>query len=210
MPLEHRHLETYQELFCHRRDLYALQRSNGAYFLKFAPLTPEVIRIHLLGGLTAGFYALTPDNTTRWVALDADREDGLEQLQWSAQQLATRGISSHLERSRRGGHLWILFEPIQASLARRLIMGCLPELQVELFPKRDQLDDRARFGNLVRGPLGIHRRSGQRYPFVDPISLQPVSKTVVGTLEHLAEVERISVDRVGELLDVLPQRVELS
>src|SRR5215212_11050895 len=106
MPLEHRHLETYQELFCHRRDLYALQRSNGAYFLKQAPLTSDVLRVHLQGGLTAGFYALTPDNTTRWVALDADREDGLTQLQWSAQQLDTRGITSHLERSRRGGHLW--------------------------------------------------------------------------------------------------------
>ena len=32
----------------------------------------------------------------------------------------------------------------------------------------------------------------------------PVSKTVVGTLEYLAEVERISVDRVAERLDALP------
>src|SRR5215213_2341863 len=167
MPLEHRHLATYQELFCHRRDLYALQRPNGAYFLKSAPLTPDVIRVHLLGGLTAGFYALTPDNTTRWVVLDADRADGLAQLQWSAQQLDTRGITSHLETSRRGGHLWILFEPIQATLARRLIMGCLPEMEVEVFPKRDQLDDQTRVGNLVRGPFGIHRMTGQRYPLVD-------------------------------------------
>jgi hypothetical protein len=52
-----------------------------------------VIRTHLLGSITAGFYALTPDNTTRWVALDADREDGL-------------------------AHLWILLGPIQAKLAR--------------------------------------------------------------------------------------------
>jgi len=36
----------------------------------------------------------------------------------------------------------------------------------------------------------------------------PVSKTVVGTLEYLAEVERISVDRVAERLDALPQRFE--
>jgi hypothetical protein len=123
MPLEHRHLETYQELFCHRRDLYALQRPNGAYFLKQAPLTPDVVRAHLVGTITAGFYALTPDNTTRWVVLDADREDGLAQLQWSAQQLDTRGINSHFELSRRGGHLWILFEPIQAKLAKALSYG---------------------------------------------------------------------------------------
>ncbi len=99
MALEHRHVVTYQELFCHRRDLYALQRPSGAYFLKQAPLTPDVIKVHLLGGLTAGFCALTPDNTTRWVVLDADREDGLEQLQWRAQQLDTGGISSQVECS---------------------------------------------------------------------------------------------------------------
>jgi len=112
MALEHRHLQTYHDRFCHRRDLYALQRPNGAYFLKRAPLTHEVIRAHLLGNITAGLYALTPDNTVRWVVLDADRDDGLEQLQDAWQQLGTRGITSHLERSRRGGHLWILFEPV--------------------------------------------------------------------------------------------------
>jgi hypothetical protein len=42
------------------------------------------------------------------------------------------------------------------------------------------------------GPApGSMDESGQRYPFVNPISLQPISKTVVGTLEYLAEVERI-------------------
>jgi hypothetical protein len=60
-----------------------------------------VLRVHLLGGLTAGVYAMTPDNTTHWVVLDADREDGLAQLQWSAQQLDTRGIASQPERSSR-------------------------------------------------------------------------------------------------------------
>jgi hypothetical protein len=87
-------------------------------------------------------------------------------------------------------------------------MGCLPELQGEVFPKRDQLDDQTQVGNLVRVPFGIHRMTGQRYPLVDPINLQPVSKTVVGTLEYLAEVERISVDRAGELLESLAQRIE--
>ena len=74
----------------------------------------------------------------------------------------------------------------------------------------DQLDDQTRVGTLVRGPFGIHRMTGRRYPLVDSISLRPVRKTVVGMLEYLAEVERFSVDRAGELLHALPQRVESS
>jgi hypothetical protein len=42
---------------------------------------------------------------------------------------------------------------------------------MEVFLKHDQLDDQTRVGNLVRGPFGIHRLTGQHYPFVDPISL---------------------------------------
>jgi len=81
MLIERKHIDTYQELFCHRRDPYAQQRRGGAYFLKRAPVTDHVIQAHLQGRITAGWYALAPDNTVRWVTLDADREQGLEQLQ---------------------------------------------------------------------------------------------------------------------------------
>ena len=48
---------------------------------------PEVISQHLRGEITAGWYALWSDNTVRWVALDADRQDDLEQLQPAWKQL---------------------------------------------------------------------------------------------------------------------------
>ncbi len=174
MSREQQHLHTYLDLFVHRRDLYAQQTCAGAYFLRSNQVTDDVVRAHLRGTITAGWYALTPDNTTRWVVLDADRADGLEQLQGAWKQLEAKGISSQLERSRRGGHLWIPFEPIPAHVARHLVLGLLPDLEgVEVFPKRDRLDEDTRVGNLMRGPLGIHRLTGERYPFVDPISLIP-------------------------------------
>lgn len=101
--IEQRHLATYLELFCPRRDLYARQTKRGSYFLTRSQVTQEVVANHLKGGFTAGFYPLTPDNTLRWVVLDADRADGLEQLQESWRVLEVRGISAYLELSRRGG-----------------------------------------------------------------------------------------------------------
>src|SRR5947209_13660506 len=109
MAIEHDKLHTYQELFCHQRDFFAQQTNTGSYFLRRQPVTDRVIHDHLEGRTTVGFYALSPNgNTTRWLVLDADRPDGLEQLQHAANCLDGRGIPSHLELSRRGGHLWVL------------------------------------------------------------------------------------------------------
>src|SRR4051812_45339907 len=96
MNIEQPSTATYKELFTHRRDVHARQTKTGSYFLVRSPVTDAVIRSHLQGELTAGFYALQPDHTTRWVVLDADREDGLDQLQEAWQQLDARGISSQL------------------------------------------------------------------------------------------------------------------
>src|SRR4051812_22395669 len=104
-------IRTYVELFCQRRDVYALQTPSGRYYLKPAPVTAALVRAHLRGQLTVGWYALAIDSTVRWVCLDADQPDGLEQLQGIWRQLQDRQILSPLELSRRGGHLWVLFEP---------------------------------------------------------------------------------------------------
>ena len=77
MAIEQRHIAIYQQLFCHRTDIYARQRADGSYFLRLSPLSPEVIRSHLSGRVTAGLYALDKGSTASWGVLDADSEDGL-------------------------------------------------------------------------------------------------------------------------------------
>jgi hypothetical protein len=210
MSPEQRQCERYAELFVHRRDVFARQTPRGSYFLTRSSITPDIIHAHLRGAMTAGFYAPGLDDSTRWIVLDADRPDGLAQLQDAWSTLDGRGIPSHLELSRRGGHLWILFEPIATRVARRLILGTLPELDgIEVFPKCDWLED-GRVGNCVRGPFGVHRLTGKRYPFVDPISLQPVSASVGSTIDYLATTPRLTPTEVAEHLaaglDERPER----
>lgn len=210
LMIESRHLRTYLDTFVHRPDLYARQTSKGSYFIVRNPVSEDVIRAHLEGASTAGFYALKLDNTTRWVVLDADQDEGRERLQEDWKQLTARGISAQLELSRRGGHLWVLLEPMAAHVARRVIFGALPDLgPTEVFPKQDRLETRARVGSLMRGPLGIHRLTGQRYPFVDPISLKPVCTSIVATIDHLAEAPRITTAQAAELLAALLDEAKL-
>jgi hypothetical protein len=141
-------------------------------------LSLDILREHLNGRLTIGIYALNPrTQRSKWVAIDADYENALEdllKLQW---ELRRDGVEAALEKSRRGAHLWIFAEkPLLARHCRLYIYNLALRLKVpvkggsglaegiEIFPRQDQLRP-DEFGNAIRGPLGVHRASGRRYWF---------------------------------------------
>lgn len=156
--------------------------SNGKHYY-YRPrdqrrLTRDSIREHLNGQITIGIYALNPrTQRSKWVAIDADYENALDdllKLQWELRQ---DGVDAALEKSRRGAHLWIFCDkPLLArhcriyihNLARRLKVpvkgGAGLAEGIEVFPRQDELAPEE-FGNAIRGPLGIHRGAGKRYWF---------------------------------------------
>ena len=139
-------------------------------------LTLDTIRRHLEGEITIGLYAINPaTQCSKWVAIDADYEDSLADLLKLRFHLRQDGVESALENSRRGGHLWIfLAEPLPARDCRIYVCGLALRLGIpvkrgrqegiEIFPKHDALKP-GRYGNAIRGPLGIHRGAGQRFWF---------------------------------------------
>lgn len=58
------------------------------------------------------------------------------------------------------------FEPVRGKNFFRHTRGAYENLEVEVYPKQDNLDDQ-RLGNLVALPLGIHRKTGNQRFFVD-------------------------------------------
>jgi hypothetical protein len=86
-----------------------------------------------------------------------------------ASALAREDVPAYLERSRRGGHLWLfLVEPVAGQEMRAFGQGVLAahEIEgVELYPKQDQLADGP--GSLIRMPFGVHRLTGRWYGFYD-------------------------------------------
>ena len=142
-------------------------------------LTLETIREHLNGHLTVGLYAALNPATQRskWVAIDADYGNALDDLLKLHWELRQDGVEAALEKSRRGAHLWIFAaKPLLArhcriyiyNLARRLRVpvkgGAGLAEGIEVFPRQDELGP-DEFGNGIRGPLGIHRAVGRRYWF---------------------------------------------
>ena len=160
----------WERRFLTRRQPYARQQEDGSYHWVFQRLDRLALLDHLQGKDTLALASRDELGQCRWVCVDADAPDGLARLRLVQQALDTFGLLSLLECSRRGGHLWMFFTlPQPSTLATGVVQGVLDPLYrsgqlpqvLEIYPDTTEL------GHAVRMPLGIHRRTNQRYPFLD-------------------------------------------
>jgi hypothetical protein len=184
-----------------RRNDYAFQLSDGRYLRMRTDLTAEILFWHLEGRQTLGTYLINELNLCSFAIFDSDAPTGLFDLAGVQATLASHGIPSYLEQSRRGAHLWVfLSEPISPGLVRAWLLPFCPQ-GCEFYPKQDQ----ANFehpGSLIRLPLGVHLRSGERYPFVTLVGGQPLPlfSSVVDALGWFSTIERAPVPSPSTIL----------
>jgi len=185
-------------LFSGRENVYARQWAaeggEGGYTPVREPLTVNTARNHLLGNITVGVYPIRLDSTVAFFAFDIDirkpalararsslaearriKEAMAQESQRLQGELAALCITALLEDSGyKGRHLWVFLErPEDAAVVRQF--GALfmrssplgsPDLQMEFFPK--QAATGGGIGNLIKLPLGIHRRTGRRSRLLQP------------------------------------------
>ena len=188
------------------------------------PLDDSAIRQHLKGIITLGAYLVKEDSVKTLIFdFDAKRDETLGNLKAEVNKLIDAlsfvGISSYVEFSgNKGYHVWVFFSnPVKASISRRLATiaiekaGLSPS-EVEVFPKQDQTDS---FGNLVKLPLGIHKKTGKRCEFLDG-NFEPVSDQLQ-FLNDVQTVDAASIEtivkqnhQVCEETRVVPTRQNLS
>jgi len=128
----------------------------------------------------AGVYALLPDDTCRFLAVDFDEQDWQKDVAAFRAVCEEQGIGVAVERSRsgKGAHAWFFFaEPVPAATARKFgsmlltrAMNTRHELKFSsydrMFPNQDTMP-KGGFGNLIALPLqGLPRKSGNSV-FVD-------------------------------------------
>jgi len=183
----------FKQLFVHKEDDFALQAKDGRYARQNRPITDRNIKDHLLGKQTIGLFQLKQEDTelwtVKWACADVDInkiiwsqpgykiDDWITRLDEQAQlikdRLALYNITGYVEDSAgKGRHVWIFFDqPIDAQLVKTVFERVLstvnlvdPGMHIELFPKQSSAD----YGNLVKGPLGKHMKSGRMSYFIDP------------------------------------------
>ena len=198
---------------------------NAGYTPIHEPLTVLVAKNHILGNHTIGVYQLRLDNTVNFIAFDidiakaalargiTDRKIWERQVQ-SAHKLACQlldiaasfELPFYLEDSGfKGRHLWLFLErPIPARVAKRFaegLAGRLPAppagVHMEIFPKQSYVSGEG-LGNLIKLPLGIHRKTGRRGVFVSPAG-EPLEHQ----LAYLDKIERVKKERIYEAIQRL-------
>jgi hypothetical protein len=189
--------------FILRWDVRAQQQDDGSYVCIREPLQNEHLTEHLQGRITLGSYVLNERGHAKYLVLDADDDVESHRLFSMANRLAVEGIPSYMESSRRGGHLWFFFErAVSGKAAKRFGEGLSIrfDLNSEIFPKTITGD----VGSLIRLPFGVHRKSGERYPFVNIEDGLPIAPTVRKQLEKLRYADRVSVSDIRRHMEIAP------
>jgi hypothetical protein len=167
------------------------------------PIDDGIIKQHLDGQATIGAY-LVKENIVKNLIFDFDLKTNecLDSLHEGINRLVgalkTLGIPSYVEFSgNRGYHVWIFFTTaVNAEDARRLADIALREAQIfskdiEIFPKQTQTES---FGNLIKLPLGIHKKTDSRCYFLDK-DYMPIDNQL-GLLHQIKTVNEDTVIRI--------------
>jgi len=193
------------------------------------PLTLKVAENHLLGNYTIGVYPVRLDNTVNFLAFDFDlakfavRKAITSQRTWQTlmdrlHQTACRlvdlaaahDLPVYLEDSGfKGRHAWIFLDtPIPAGIAKKcgdLLLAQLQplpvEVTVEVFPKQTSVK-KGGLGNLIKLPLGFHKRTGRRAVFLQPDG-QPYADQLE-LLQTMAKAPRRAVYALIQRLQSAP------
>jgi len=163
--------EILMQLFCIRMDCYAVQQEKGYLAVK-EPVTLELIKNHLLGTITIGFYQVLGE-MVKWGCDDFDKNT-LEDFE-NAKKLFNylKELDYHPLMEMSGGgefkcHIWIFGDAAAEDMEDFLEDAC-EKTQIfphEIFPKQIKVVEGS-FGNLVKLPLGIHKKTGKRSYFLD-------------------------------------------
>ncbi|KAF2961071.1 CRISPR-associated primase-polymerase type A1 [Fervidobacterium sp. 2310opik-2] len=230
------YVKKFIELFSGREDVFALQTDNGYFPVRKALTDIDVIE-HLSGKKTIGIYVLKSNDTVKFGAIDIDiSKSFMEKKEYILETecksktielykiLKSEGIASYIEFSgNKGYHIWVFLDkPIPAYKMKYMLEKLSSRVQIsegikiEIFPKQIQLN--GGLGNLIKAPLGIHRKTKNRCVFVDEnlntvddqvkflLNIQTnqsehidkIFKSLFGSSEQLEEVE-ISGEKIPKV-----------
>ncbi len=186
---------------------------EGGYTPVHEPLTLKVAENHLLGNHTVGVYPVRMDNTVNFIAFDLDLakfavnkyitnqkawKQAMQRLHGVACRLLDVGAAHELpgcleDSGFKGRHVWFFLEtPVPAGIAKKCgdllcsQLGAIPpEVVIEVFPKQSRVNPGG-LGNLIKLPLGYHKRTGRRACF-----LLASGEPVPDQLEFLQSIPRV-------------------
>jgi hypothetical protein len=180
-----------------RTDVYSVSTKGGYNPVK-SPIEQKDIMGHLKGDRSLGMFFIFPKecNQVMTLALDIDQDDEPTVNKICKALLNYLPEESILveKTGGRGWHIWIFFNaPLPASairiFAKKTINEVRPGFPIEVYPKQDRIKP-DKFGNLMRIPLGIHPRTGEKGGRLFDASLSEISITALDPLLPIIPAEK--------------------
>ncbi|MGH3877375.1 MAG: TOTE conflict system archaeo-eukaryotic primase domain-containing protein [Actinophytocola sp.] len=152
----------------------------------YLPLSKDVLRAHLTGGVHVGLYPLLDGDLCWWLAADFDGPMAMLDALAYLKAARTWSVPAALEvsRSGMGAHTWVFFTaPVPPETTRRLGTALLREAMAvrgrmdlasydRLFPSQDVLPSGG-VGNLLAAPLQGKARHDGATVFLDLATMEP-------------------------------------
>ena len=179
----------YLQLFKGRHDYFA-EQGDDHYRPVHNPFGEFYLDQHLRGDATYGLYLLNSESYCHLLCVDIDIPKGdvcaidisnrIEKYEYLRPKLQAvvdtlrinLGVPSESilleDTGGRGYHVWVFMAgPLDGRTAVRFgaVLKKHLTFEVEFFPKQGTLNENRKFGNLIKLPLGVHRKYGLRSVF---------------------------------------------
>lgn len=216
----------YLEYFKGRKDYFACQGKDFFFPVKEV-LDGEYLHKHLKNLATFGIYVLTADSKCNFLCIDIDipkneldtidvtdstkkfsylKEKIFKLLEVLNKKLKIDNMSILLEDTGgRGYHIWIFFaEGIDAEKVVKLhrIIKNFVDFDFEFFPKQPSINEKRRFGNLIKLPLGIHQKYKSQSSFLELNNRKVKAiRSLEENLSYLTKINRIPTEKIDQIIE---------
>lgn len=161
------------------------------------PVTTWSFFNHLKGIGGVGIYTAMPDNTCLWGCVDIDTDDMPIAVNIQT-ALKMRGITSWVEKTRKGWHVWVFAqEPVALATMRRCLQAACAAVRYnpkEVNPKQEELTEKKPLGNYVRIPYFHGDKCIERYVVDVSIETGEIRRLTVEEFLDRAEATKASTE----------------
>ena len=227
MEITDKDIEIYLNLFQGHQNAFAKQWVNGKGYSPLRPERPIVlsdISLHISGRSTYGIYPIMQEDYVKLIVFDIDLpkkfsevgEDTLLDNKENLIPIIKKVYSTIItilnsysfydkcivieDTGGRGYHIWLFFNlPISAKDARAFALLILKkaDVQCEIFPKQDKIT-KEKYGNLIKLPLGIHKKYNRHSIFVEIIN-KKISE-IKKPFDLLKKIDPLPISIISKIL----------
>jgi len=192
-------------LFAGRLDCHACQSKKpgkgGEYGFRKKETTtdiPSLLKMHLNGSETIGFYPFDTQDTCYYCAIDLDDHDGDQPQRGNAMKISHFMLNNFLPvlveklASSDSYHIWIPIIPAKTHTVYKFVKQVLHDAGVngaDPYPRQKSLGTCHRScGDFLTLPLGINLEKNRGSEFVDPMNFEPIAIMLVERVIHLRDM----------------------